>query len=269
MESDARLTKAGGPAVRAFLATASAAWRSVLGRNLSGVYVSGSLSTGAFNLRTSDIDVVVATRAQTDAAANERIAELHLAMLGWGGERWAERLEVLFTPVKALRSHGVPDLEILELHPDEGFKVERLGADFILQKRMLREHGITLYGPKIARIVAPVTADELREAVLGNLRDWWRPQLEFPGQFLKRGYQAYAVLTMCRALCLLATGDLVTKPEAAAWALRGPYLDVWHPLIESAIAYPGGAQPDERRATLDFIRFTLDEAGVGHSAPSS
>jgi hypothetical protein len=269
MDVDPRIIRAGGPGLSSFLSLAVSSWRSALGRNLAGVYVQGSISTGAFNSRTSDIDVVATTRTLTDGAANERLHEVHRAMHGSGDDGWADRLEVSFVPAKALRAPAVPELAVLELHPDEGFKVERLGADFMIQKRMLREHGITLFGPKIARIVAPVTAGELREAVFGNLRDWWRPQLEFPGQFLKRAYQAYAVLTMCRALCLLATGDLVTKPEAAAWALRGPYLDVWHPLIESAIAYPGGAQPDERRATLDFIRFTLDEAGVGHGTPSS
>jgi hypothetical protein len=61
----------------------------------------------------------------------------------------------------------------------------------------------------------------------------------------------------------------VTKPEAASWAMRGPYLYAWHPLIRSALAYPGGLQADERRETLDFIRFTLDEAGIGHAARSS
>ncbi len=172
-------------------------------------------------------------------------------------------------PVKALAMSGVPRIAVLELHPDEGFKVEALGADFIIQKRILRDHGISLYGPRIRKIVAPVTAGELREAQAATLREWWLPQLEFPGQLLKRVYQAYAVLTMCRALCLLATGEVVTKPEAAAWALLGPYLEAWHPLIRSAIAYPGGAQPDQRRATLDFIRFTLEEAGIGHTRSSS
>jgi hypothetical protein len=269
MERSARVAKAGGPAISEFLATASSAWRSVLGRNLAGVYVYGSLSTGAFNPRTSDIDVLVATRSLTDDAADERIAELHHAMLGWGGERWADRLEVVFVPVKALASPGVPDITVLELHPDEGFKLERLGPDFILQKHLLRAHGITLIGRDIARIVASVTPGELREAAIADLRTWWLPQLEFRGRFLDRAYQAYAVLTMCRALCLLVTGEVLTKPEAAAWALRGPYLEPWWDLIRAAVAYPAAEQDDQRTATLDFIRFTLDEAGIGHDAPSS
>jgi predicted nucleotidyltransferase len=269
MEPNPRVTKAGGPHVSSFLATAASAWRSVLGRNLAGVYVYGSLSTGAYNPRTSDIDVLVATRSLTNEAANERIAELHRAMLGWGGERCADRLEAVFTPVKALASDGVPDLAVLELHPDEGFKVQPLGPDFIIQKHLLRTFGITLIGRDIARIVAPVTSGELREAAIANLRAWWLPQLEFRGRFLDRAYQSYAVLTMCRTLCLLVTGEVVTKPQAAAWALRGPYLEPWWDLIRAAAAYPAAEANDQRAATLDFIRFALDEAGIRHDAPSS
>ena len=269
MDIDARIIKAGGPDLGSFLALAVSSWRSALGRELTGVYVHGSLSTGAFNPRTSDIDVLVTTRALTDRPANERIHEVHRAMHGWGDDRWADRLEAMFVPAKALATSGVPRIAVLELHPDEGFKVQPLSSDFMIQKRILRQQGITLFGPRIAKIVAPVTTGELRDAQIGTLREWWLPQLEYPGQFLKRFYQAYAVLTMCRALCLLATGEVVTKPEAASWATHGPYLEVWHPLIQSAIAYPGGVQTDQRGATLDFIRFTLEEAGIGHVTPSS
>jgi Domain of unknown function (DUF4111)/Nucleotidyltransferase domain len=269
MDTDSRIIRAGGPGLVSFLALAVSSWRSALGRELTGVYVHGSLSTGAFNPRTSDIDVLVTTRTLTDGPENERLREVHRTMHGWGDDQWVDRLEATFVPGKALATPGVPRIAVLELHPDEGFKVQPLGPDFMIQKRILRQQGITLFGPRVTRIVSPVTTGELREAQIGTLREWWLPQLEYPGQFLKRFYQAYAVLTMCRALCLLATGEVVTKPEAAAWATRGPYLEIWHPLIHSAIAYPGGEQTDQRIATLDFIRFTLEEAGIGHVAPSS
>lgn len=269
MDIDPRIIRAGGPGLGSFLSMAVSSWRSALGRNLAGVYVHGSVSTGAFNMRTSDIDVLVTTRVLTDAPANERLHEVHRAMHGWGGDRWADRLEAMFIPAKALAMPGIPRIAVLELHQDDGFKVQALGPDLLIQRWVLRRHGITLFGPKISKIVAPVTGGELRDAIIGTLRTWWLPQLEYPGQFLKRGYQAYAVITMCRALGLLATGELMTKPEAASWALRGPYLEVWHPLIESAGAYPGGRQLDQRLATLDFIRFALEEAGISHSAPSS
>ena len=125
------------------------------------------------------------------------------------------------------------------------------------------------YTLHVTKLVPQITTGELRSAQIGTLREWWLPQLEFPGRFLDRAYQAYAVLTMCRALCLLTLGKVVTKPDAAAWALRGAYLEPWRTLIRSAVAYPGGRQTDQRGATIDFIRFALEEAGIGHDAPSS
>jgi predicted nucleotidyltransferase len=157
MDMDVRVIRAGGPGLSSFLSLAVRSWRSALGRNLTGVYVSGSISTGAFNPRTSDLDVVATTRVVTDSAANERIHEVHRALHGWSPDRWADRLEVMFIPASALGMAGVPRIAVLELHPDEGFKVQPLGADFMIQKRILRQHGITLYGPKIAKVVAPVT----------------------------------------------------------------------------------------------------------------
>jgi predicted nucleotidyltransferase len=269
VDIDERVTRAGGPAVSAFLASASAAWSNTLGRNLSGVYVHGSLATGAFNPRTSDVDVVIATRALTDAADNERLHALHLEMLGWADESWPERLEAVFVPNKVLTASEVPAVAVAAVHPDEGFTVEPLGPEFAIQKYLLRTYGITLFGRDVRKIVRAVSTGELRAAQIGTLRVSWLPQLEFPGRFLDRGYQAYAVLTMCRALCLLAIGKVVTKPEAAAWALRGPYLESWRSLVRSAIAYPGGRQPDQRAATVEFVRFTLEEAEIGHAAPSS
>jgi hypothetical protein len=263
MSIDDRLVRAGGREVGAFLASASASWRSALGRNVAGVYVHGSLATAAFNPRTSDIDVVVATRSLTDDRANERIRELHLAMLGWGDSRWAERLDAAFVPMRALTASEVPTVSVLQLHPQEGFGIAPLGPDFPIQKHLLRLWGITIFGRDVTRIVPPITVGELREAQIASLRMWWAPQLEFPGRFLARDYQAYAVLTMCRALCLLITGEVVTKPRAAGWALRAQYLEPWWPLIQSANAYPGGLQLDQRAASVEFVRFALEDAGIG------
>ena len=225
MTMDARVLKAGGPGLVAFLSVAMSSWRTALGRNLSGVYVHGSVATGGFNPRTSDVDVIVATRSPTDAAANDRIDEVHQAMLGLGDDRWADRLDLMFLPANALSVPGIPRTPVLELHPDEGFAVEPLGPDFMIQRHVLRQRGIRLVGPRLAKLVSPVTPGELRDAQIAALRERWLPQLEYPGQLLKRGYQAYAVSTMCQALCLLVTGDAVSKPDAAAWALRGPYLE--------------------------------------------
>ena len=119
------------------------AWPSPPGEARSGGTLRGStstdpLSTGAFNPRTSDIDVLVTTRMLTDGPANERLQEVHRAMHGWGDDRWADRLEAMFIPAKALAMPGIPSMAVLELHQDDGFKVQALGPDLLIQRRILR-----------------------------------------------------------------------------------------------------------------------------------
>ena len=241
MEMDVRVIRAGGPGLKSFLSLAVASWRSALGRNLTGVYVHGSVSTGAFNPRTSDIDVR-RDHPDADRRTGERAHPRGpRAMHGWGTARWADRLEAMFVPAKRARDgRRPPDLASWSCIPMKGFKVQPLGPDFMIQKRSLREHGITLYGPRIAKIVAPVTNGELRDAVIGNLRGWWLPQLEYPGQFLQRSYQAYA--RAHDVPLAVPAGDRRARDQARGSRL-GAARSVpraWRPLIQSARGVSGG-----------------------------
>jgi hypothetical protein len=83
--------------------------------------------------------------------------------------------------------------------------------------------------------------------------------LDDPARLQEREYQAYAVLTMCRALYTLQHGAVVSKPVAARWAqgLLGPQ---WAELIDEALAWPRGPQSDRLPETVTLIRHTLDLA---------
>jgi len=269
MAVDARVTLAGGPSLSAFLEAFVESMRAALGHQLAGVYLHGSLATGSFNPRSSDIDLLVTTHHRTDGATNEVLHAAYQCLLGRDVERWAELVDAAFVPVAWLRRSVVPLEDVALLHPGEGFAVGPLEPEFVIQKYMVRRYGVRLAGPPPRRITAPVSVGELREAQLATLRARWAPQLEFPGRLLVRTYQTYAVVTMCRALYVLARGAVVPKPEAATWVLRDPRLAAWHSLVHSAVAYPGGGPEDQRGATLAFIRFTLEEAGIVHNAPSS
>jgi hypothetical protein len=80
--------------------------------------------------------------------------------------------------------------------------------------------------------------------------------LDDPVRLREREYQAYAVLTMCRALYTVQHGTVVSKPDAVRWAQEflGPQ---WAELVEEALAWPRGSQPDRLEETLALIRRTL------------
>ena len=106
-------------------------------------------------------------------------------------------------------------------------------------------------------MIDPVSPEEIRGAVRGILDEWWRHMPDDPTFLTRRDYQAYATLTMCRALHALRYGTVVSKPVAARWAQQE--FGQWAGLIERALAWPEGEQTDEMNETLDFLRFTLKQ----------
>ena len=112
-------------------------------------------------------------------------------------------------------------------------------------------------GPAPQTLIDPVQPNELRRAVLATLREWWSQQLDNPVWLDSREYQAYAVLTMCRALYTLQSGTMVSKPVAAQWAQEA-LGERWAGLIERALAWQHADGLENLPETLDFIRYTLE-----------
>jgi hypothetical protein len=110
-----------------------------------------------------------------------------------------------------------------------------------------------------------VTPDDLRAAVRAVLDEDWANRLDDLDWLRPRHYQAFAILTMCRALYTLEYGALSTKPVAAAWAQTALGL-AWAPLIARALVWRYDHAPDDLTDTLAFIRYTLGRAGGADGA---
>ena len=227
----------------------------VLGKELVGAYVTGSLTTGEFD-DASDIDLVIVTRGELDDELFDALELLH-EELGRRESRWATQIEVSYFPRADLWRYDPGR----SLHPrlDRG-KGERLkmmhhDSDWVAQRHMLREQGITLIGPDPRTLIDPVTPDELREAMRPLLLDWVRPLLDERVPFAGRGHQAYIVLTVCRILYTMEHGKVVSKREAATWAQENMH-ERWRPLIDRAWRgrqSPSGPMEDANE-TIAFIR---------------
>ena len=75
-------------------------------------------------------------------------------------------------------------------------------------------------------------------------------------------YRGYAVLTLCRILYSLSTGEVTSKPRAASWAMEHAPPE-WHDLIQHALAVgeTGGLEglPLSRiGAFIDYVQAQLD-----------
>lgn len=243
------------PDVNAVLGAVLDGASATLGPRFAGMYLYGSLATGGFDPDSSDIDFLVVTEREVTPPEFQPLAAMH-ARIAASGLPWATRLEGSYISRVALRRYVPEDAPHPMLLTHEPLHMSVHGSDWILQRAMLRERGVVLAGPDPQSLIDPVSPDEIRAAVRAALHEWWEPMIDDPTRLHWHGYPAFAVLTMCRALCTLETGTLSSKPEAARWALD-TLEPRWAPLIQSALVQRDDMPVARVREIQDFIRYTV------------
>ena len=222
----------------------------------------GSLSLGDFDPDSSDVDLVFVTAGDLSADRLAALRDMHREIAS-SGLPYAKKLEVSYIPRAALRRYDPQNA----LHPSIGvdweFGIGHHGSTWIVERHIMREHGLVVWGLPPEQLIDPVPKAELQAAVCAVLKDFWQRQLTESASasawLQPRDYQAFAVLTMCRALYTLSQGDVVSKPQAAAWAMEA--LDPgWRPLIERALLWRHQHERDDLGETLAFIRFAVARA---------
>jgi hypothetical protein len=231
----------------------------VLGEQFIGLYLHGSLTGADFNPDRSDIDFLVVTDGKIEGDVLPLLANMH-AEISDSALKWAEKLEGSYLPLEALRRYDPANA----VHPalnsfDGSFGLDGHGPDWVIQMYVLREQGITLSGPPPKNLIEPISPEDLRRAAQAVLEEWWAPMLENPARLKSREYQAYAALTMCRCLYTFEHGTVGAKTVAAVWA-KHKLRPAHAALVEQALNWPHGQQPDRLAETLDFIRWTIDRS---------
>lgn len=243
------------PEINALLNVLLAGVRDALGDHFIGLVVHGSLANGDFAPGRSDIDFLVVTEEELSADAIARVKMMH-QQLTHSGMAWANVLEGGYISRKEMWRYNASTAFHPSLRVDGTFAVDGYGSDWIIQRFLIRRSAIVIAGPDPKTWIDEVTPDELREAQRGILREWWLPQLSDSHRIRRDDYQAYAVLTMCRARYTVTYGDVATKPAAARWAMQTLGAP-WASLIAEAEQWREGMSLHRFDETLQFIRFTL------------
>ena len=217
-----------------------------LGDRLVGLYLHGSLALGGFYPPASDIDFHAATTGTLDDPSLERLAAMHAAFKAEGG--WLNRLEGVYLPTDALRRQDPAGGRQPTVGIDWDFRLGRSGPTWVLDRWVTREHGVVVTGPDPRELIDPIGPGELRAAVRASMLDDWAGRAAEGADVAwlrPRGYQAFAILTMCRDLYVLEHGVLVSKAVAAAWAARRLGAP-WPVMAERAMAWRADERVDDR-----------------------
>ena len=229
-----------------------------LGEQMVGLYLYGSLASGDFDPQTSDIDFLIVTREALSESQVSALEAMH-ARLWAAGPKMAAKLEGKYLPLADLPRFEAQAGPFPTVNEGEFFLAKQ-ESDWIIQRWVLREQGVAVMGPPLEPLIEPVSPEMLRGAVLGYLREWWMPMLARPTRLESSEYQAYAILSMCRALYTLRNGEIASKPVSARWAQTE--FGSWAGLIESALSWRTGSELGVARDTANWIGFTLRQAGI-------
>lgn len=203
--------------------------RAVLRADLVGIYVYGSYVSGDFDPGVSDLDLVAVVAPPLEAIDLAGLGRMHRDFIG-RHPAWDDRIEVVYLGQAALWSLRTSPGPLAVISPGEPFHLRDEPAVAWLQNwYLVRETGVTLYGPDARVIIPPIAwtefvaatvryADEVRHRNIGHESS---------------SALAYTVLTMCRALRTVRAQANGSKQEAAAWTRE--QLPQWAWLIDIAL----------------------------------
>ncbi|MBR6185967.1 MAG: DUF4111 domain-containing protein [Clostridia bacterium] len=226
----------------------------ILGDNLVGIYLHGSLASGCFRWDGSDIDFLVV--AKKPLSLDKKIALVE-ALHALESEAPPKGLEMSVILEKNCRDIPCPvpfEIHYSSGHREEyerdgrGFCARMHGEDPDLTAHILcvNAFGEVICGPGITRVFDQVKKEDALRAILFDVEDAQDQLHENP---------VYYVLNLCRAVAYKREDLVLSKREGGEWALRH-MPSVHQQVIQAALnAYNTGLGMFYNKGEAEAFRF--------------
>ncbi len=240
----------------------------ILGEEMIGVYLHGSLAMGCFNLLRSDMDLLVVTLECMTVETKRALVELLLDT-----SRASAPIEISFLAIGHLFPWRHPTPFDLHFSEDwrKGYRTElesenwrswndkeHCDPDLAAHVTVTRRRGIALYGRPIATVFPEPPQ---RDYLASVMADVLHPNY---GIYAEHVPPVYSILNACRTLSYLRTGQVMSKDEGGVWAL-GILPEAHRALVIAALEAYREDFDDWRVATLDrkaFAHYIHEEIGA-------
>lgn len=234
--------------------------QNIFGNDLVGLYLTGSLSYGDFDIERSDIDLVAFLRSSVSSQGIKLIKQLH-SDFEIVNNKWSKRFECSFTPVDALKNVIISPKEPRPYISNGIFYPGRIyGNEWVINNFFLYKYGIVVIGPDFKTLAGPIDIKDVREACIRDLHKEWEPILTDPSlsDYLDDSHQqSYVVLNLCRILYTVLCNDAVSKKIATSFTKK--QFPQWADLIETADSWYYGIEMKRQKEIMEFIKFTITE----------
>jgi predicted nucleotidyltransferase len=221
----------------------------LIGENLVGVYLHGSLAMGSFNPDKSDIDFLVVTRTKLSPETRRSLAT---AMIELSEHAPAKGLEMSALTLDALRDFRHPTpyefhfsnawIERYQHNEINLANEDKVDADLAAHLTITKARGIKLYGEPIEAVFPDIPPQYYIDSIVADAKDILEDMSSDP---------VYNVLNLCRVWAFLEDGKIASKKEGGEWALQRATL-FQTSVIEHALAeYAGSTMASWDKDSLD------------------
>jgi hypothetical protein len=243
------------PQTRAQLKSFQDAVQQIVGQDLIGIYLHGSLAMGCFNPQRSDVDLLAVTGRGMAVEVKRELGYLLLAR-----SRNPHPLEISFLRGQDLHPWQYPtsfDLHYSEMWREQYRQHLHSGEWRTWNERQYRDpdlaahitltlqRGIRLHGRPIADVFPRVSKEDYVASLLDDFEGARDEIAQDP---------VYGVLNMCRVYWYLLDDRISSKDEAAVWAID--FLPpAFRALVDHALQVHRGQDAGESFAAAELRTF--------------
>ncbi len=205
----------------------------ILGENLTGIYLHGSAVMGCFNEKTSDIDllVVVNTKLCDDVKIQymNMVVGLNESAPQKGIELSIVRKDVcnpFVYPTPFELHFSIAHLDWFKNNPND--YVERMNGtdkDLAAHFTIITHRGKCLYGSPISEVIGAVSSECYFDSIWNDIKDAKDDIYDDP---------TYVILNLCRVLAYKKGGLVLSKKEGGQWGIKNIPVE-YHQLISQAL----------------------------------
>ncbi|OKI65909.1 nucleotidyltransferase domain-containing protein [Micromonospora sp. CB01531] len=182
---------------------------------VSGLLVAGSLATGDYIPRVSDLDLVALVDGPVEEARQAALADVHRRLDAGTGS--GLNLGCVYVDTAIALDVGVR-------HPTwtHGQLVQRILSG--ITRAELVRHGYPIFGPVPRDIFPPMSNDDVRAAAHAELTGYWAWAARRPWLWWDPVIADLGLTSMARGRHALGTGELLTKSGAVQQAAAPAWL---------------------------------------------